>query len=118
MVKRTVLFFSLAIAFTVVLALVITAQGPGGAPPTPVQPLPSPNVSSDRLLQAAREPQNWLMYSGNYMSQRHSPLTLITTGNAQDLVLKWVFQSRSLEKSEVTPLVVDGTMYTVQSPND
>ena len=33
-------------------------------------------------------------------------------------MLKWVFQSRSLDKHEVTPLVVDGVMYTVQSPND
>ena len=32
--------------------------------------------------------------------------------------MKWVFQSRSLDKHEVTPLVVDGVMYTVQSPND
>ena len=32
--------------------------------------------------------------------------------------MKWVFQSRSLEKSEVTPLVVNGTMYTTQSIND
>ena len=39
-------------------------------------------------------------------------------GNARDLELKWVFQSRSLEKHEVTPLVVDGVMYTIQSPND
>src|SRR5678815_189926 len=57
------------------------------------------------------------MYSGSYSSQRHSPLTQITAANVKDLTLKWVFQSRSLEKSEVTPLVVNGTMYTVQSIN-
>jgi alcohol dehydrogenase (cytochrome c) len=118
MVKRTILFLCSVIPFTVILALVIAGQGRGGGPQAPAQPLPSPNVTYERLLQAAREPQNWLMYSGAYNSQRHSPLTQITTANAQDLVLKWVFQSRSLEKSEVTPLVVDGTMYTVQSPND
>src|SRR5207253_6694329 len=33
-------------------------------------------------------------------------------------LLKWVFQARSLEKFEATPLVVDGIMYTVQAPND
>jgi alcohol dehydrogenase (cytochrome c) len=38
--------------------------------------------------------------------------------NARDLTLKWVYQSRSLDKHEVTPLVVDGVMYTIQSPND
>ena len=29
-----------------------------------------------------------------------------------------MFQSRSLEKHEITPLVADGVMYTAQSPND
>lgn len=119
MIKRVILFLSLAVPFTVILALVVAAQGRGGGgPQAPAQPLPSPNITAERLLQATKEPQNWLMYSGSYMSQRHSPLTQITPQNAQNLVLKWVFQSRSLEKSEVTPLVVDGTMYTVQSPND
>ena len=75
-------------------------------------------MTADRLLKSAAEPQNWLMYSGTYNSQRHSPLTQITTANAKDLTLKWVFQSRSLEKSEVTPLVVNGMMYTTQSIND
>ena len=36
----------------------------------------------------------------------------------KNLELKWVFQARSLEKFEATPLVVDGIMYTVQAPND
>ena len=56
------------------------------------------------------------MYSGGYRSHRHSLLTQIRPANARDLELKWVFQSRSLEKIEVTPLVVNGTMYTIQSP--
>ena len=32
--------------------------------------------------------------------------------------LAWVWQAKSLEKFEATPLVVDGVMYTVQAPND
>jgi alcohol dehydrogenase (cytochrome c) len=76
-------------------------------------------VPFDRILNASqKEPQNWLTYSGGYSSQRHSELTQITPENAKDLTLKWVFQSRSLEKHEVTPLVVDGVMYTVQGIND
>ncbi len=92
------------------------AQGGRGGPPSreaPVTPVPF-----ERILRANQEPQNWLTYSGNLNSQRHSPLTQISPANAQDLTLKWVFQSRSLDKHEVTPLVVDGVMYTVQSPND
>ena len=55
-------------------------------------------VSGDRLLQAAREPHNWLTYNGTYDSQRHSPLDQITPANVKDLELEWVFQARSLEK--------------------
>jgi len=76
------------------------------------------DVPFERILRANREPQNWLTYSGTTMSQRHSALTQITPDNAKDLTLKWVFQSRSIEKHEVTPLVVDGVMYTVQGIND
>lgn len=75
-------------------------------------------VSFDRLLQAAKEPNNWLTYSGSFNSQRYSGLTQITPANVKNLELQWMFQARSLEKFEATPLVVDGVMYTVQAPND
>jgi alcohol dehydrogenase (cytochrome c) len=75
-------------------------------------------VSFERILNADKEPQNWLTYSGTVMSQRHSPLTQITAGNVKNLEQQWIFQARSLEKFEATPLVVDGIMYTVQAPND
>jgi alcohol dehydrogenase (cytochrome c) len=75
-------------------------------------------VSFDRILKAGQEPQNWLTYSGTVTSHRHSLLTQITPENVKNLELQWVFQARSLEKFEATPLVVDGVMYTVQAPND
>ena len=75
-------------------------------------------VSFDRILAAGREPQNWLTYSGSVLGQRYSLLTEITPANAASLELQWVFQARSLEKPEATPLVVDGVMYVVQAPND
>ena len=76
----------------------------------------SAQVTFDRLVNSAKEPQNWLTYSGNMLSQRYSPLAQITPQNVKNLELKWVFQARSLEKFEATPLVVDGIMYTVQAP--
>jgi alcohol dehydrogenase (cytochrome c) len=91
------------------------AQGRGG--PQNREAVVSP-VPFERIMNANSEPQNWLTYSGSLNSQRHSALTQISPANARDLTLKWVFQSRSLEHHEVTPLVVDGVMYTVQSPND
>src|SRR5258706_343969 len=78
----------------------------------------SAQVSFQRLLNADKEPQNWLTYSGTMMSQRYSQLTQVTPQNVKNLEQQWVFQARSLEKFEATPLVVDGIMYTVQAPND
>jgi alcohol dehydrogenase (cytochrome c) len=75
-------------------------------------------VTFERILNAAKEPQNWLTYSGSNMSQRHTLLTQVTPANVKNLEMQWIFQARSLEKFEATPLVVDGIMYTVQAPND
>jgi len=83
--------------------------------------LSAQQVSFDRLLHADREPHNWLTYSGGVFSRRYSALTQITPANVRNLELQWVFQTRApaepTEKSEATPLVVDGVMYTVLSPN-
>jgi len=75
-------------------------------------------VTADRLVNAAREPRNWLIYSGGYASNRHSPLTQITPANAKDLELKWMYQAAVAGAWQTTPLVVDGVMYLTQRPND
>lgn len=75
-------------------------------------------VSFERLLSAASEPQNWLTYSGGYASQRYSLLRQMTPANVKNLEQRWVFQAESLEKFETTPLVVDGVMYLTQAPSD
>jgi alcohol dehydrogenase (cytochrome c) len=75
-------------------------------------------VPYDRIVRSTQEPQNWLTHSGNYNSQRYSPLSQITPENVKNLELRWIFQARSLEKFEATPLVVDGIMYTVEAPNN
>src|SRR5437867_1802906 len=78
----------------------------------------SQQVSYERLLRAAEEPQNWLTYSGTYTSQRYSLLRQITPANVKTLEQKWIFQAESLEKFETTPLVADGIMYITQAPSD
>jgi alcohol dehydrogenase (cytochrome c) len=75
-------------------------------------------VTSDRLANAAKEAQNWLTYSGNYNSNRHSLLDQITPANVKDLKLKWVHQAPVAGNWQTTPLVVDGVMYFTQRPND
>jgi len=75
-------------------------------------------ITFDRILHADREPANWLSYSGTPSNQRYSGLDQITAANAKNLELKWLWQARSLEQFEATPLVVDGVLYTVQAPNE
>lgn len=75
-------------------------------------------VSPERLRDTAKEPNNWLTYSGNYAAQRYSGLTQITLANAKNLELKWVYQTLSAWTFEATPLVVDGVMYLTHGPND
>ncbi len=83
-----------------------------------VIPILRAQVSNERLLRAAEEPHNWMMYAGTYMSQRYSTLSQITPANVKSLEQKWIFQAESLEKFESTPLVVDGIMYLTQAPSD
>jgi alcohol dehydrogenase (cytochrome c) len=75
-------------------------------------------VGYDRLLDAAKDSRNWLMYGGDYFSNRFSSLTQITPANAKTLNLAWVYQSAVAGSWEATPLVVDGIMYVTQRPND
>ena len=75
-------------------------------------------VPSNRLRDAASEPENWLMYSGDYFSNRYSPLDQITPSNVDDLALQWVYQTPISGPWQATPLVVDGVMYLTQRPND
>ena len=75
-------------------------------------------VTSDRLVRAADEPQNWLTYSGGYASQRYSLLKQIEPGNVKNLELKWILPNQVFGAWQSTPLVVDGIMYVTQRPND
>ena len=41
-------------------------------------------VTFDRLLNSAKEPQNWMSYSGGFQSQRHSALTPDHSGQREE----------------------------------
>ncbi len=75
-------------------------------------------VGYERLLNAIKEPHNWLMYGGDYFSHRHSRLTQITPANVSNLELAWAYQAPLAGAWQTTPLVVDGIMYLTQRPND
>ena len=72
-------------------------------------------VPYERILNADKEPGNWLTYSRNYQGHRYSPLGEITTANVRSLKVKWAFQF-STGPREVSPIAVDGILY-VTGPN-
>ena len=68
-------------------------------------------VTFERLVNSAKEPQNWMTYSGDYSGKRFSGLDQINTKNTATMVAKWVYQTAATGKLETTPLVVDGILY-------
>ena len=77
----------------------------------------SAQVTAERIIRAESEPENWLTYSGNYQSHRHSSLRQITNRNVGRLQPVWVYQSRDPGKFETSPIVVDGILYVTERPN-
>jgi len=75
-------------------------------------------VTYDRLLNADREPGNWLTYSGGYQSWRYSTLDQITRENVRNLQVKWAYQMPVSHFVETSPLVVDGIMYISEPPSN
>src|ERR1700756_1408570 len=74
------------------------------------------DVTPERLVNAAREPQNWLMNHRTYDAQRYSPLDRINKGNVRDLKLAYAVAiggTSANENLESTPLAEDGFLYVV-----
>jgi len=88
----------------------VTGQAPTGPSFSP--------VTWERLLNAADEPENWLMYSGTLDSQRFSRLDQIHGGNVAELELKWAYQIPEIDRAETVPLVVDGVMFITEAPSN
>ncbi len=72
-------------------------------------------VPYERIVDASKEPGNWITYSGNYLGHRFSPLAQLTPANVAGLRVKWAYQFPG-PRTEVSPLVADGVMY-VTGPN-
>src|ERR1700756_3213182 len=68
-------------------------------------------VTFERLVNSAKEPQNWMTYSGDYSGKRFSALDQINRTNVHNIVPRWVYQTAATGKLETTPLVVDGILY-------
>ena len=75
-------------------------------------------VTWERLVNAADEPHNWLMYSGTLDSQHFSGLDQIHNRNVSELELKWAYQIPQLDRAETVPVVVDGVMFITEAPSN
>lgn len=69
-------------------------------------------ADSRRLLNAAREPNNWLTHGGTYDEQRYSSLDQINSENVSKVGLAWSYDLDTNRGQEATPLIVDGVLYT------
>ena len=74
-------------------------------------------VPYDRIVNATGEPENWLTYNGDYMSQRYSRLDQITPDNVTNLELKWILQNQVFGAWQSNPIIADGVMYVTERPN-
>ena len=78
-------------------------------------------VTSDRLMNADKEPQNWLMVNKDYSSHRYSELDQINKDNVKNLHVAFTVAlggavgvaPMTLGGHQSTPLVNDGWMYVV-----
>jgi PQQ-dependent dehydrogenase (methanol/ethanol family) len=94
-----------AVASISLLSLVLFAQRPSTSP-----------LTFERLRKAAAEPQNWLMYWGNYQGTHYSSLKQIDKTNVDRLQTSWMMPMTGMASIQATPLVVDGVLYTSGVP--
>src|SRR5271163_4308501 len=86
-------------------------SAPAAAAPAPAAPVAAAQVDAARLVNADKDPGNWMVYGRTYSEQRFSPLTKINADNAKDLGLAWYYDLDTARGQEATPIVVDGVLY-------
>lgn len=69
-------------------------------------------VDRQRLIDADREPGNWMAHGRTYDEQRFSPLDQINTKTVARLGLAWHARLDIDHGTEATPLMIDGVLYT------
>jgi alcohol dehydrogenase (cytochrome c) len=81
-------------------------------------PVFAAEVTPERLINANKEPHNWLMNHRTYDAQRFSPLDAINEGNVKGLRLAYAValgNSAGKEYNEATALAEDGFLYITDS---
>ena len=86
---------------------------------TSLSPAFADDVTPQRLLNADKEPGNWLLHHKDFSATRFSSLNEINAGNVRNLKVAWTMQLSGVEGGgiwthgglEGTPIVENGFMY-------
>ena len=70
-----------------------------------------PASANEELLKLQKDPNQWVMQTGDYSNHRFSKLKQITTDNVGKLEVAWTFSTGVLRGHEGGPLIVGDVMY-------
>ncbi|MEJ1965288.1 MAG: hypothetical protein WDO56_28640 [Gammaproteobacteria bacterium] len=104
-----------AVAITTLLPLTACHVPASSAPE--VRSETAAAVDQARLLEADRDPGQWMMDGRNYTAQRYSPLKQINEQNVSQLGLAWFAELDTFRGVEATPLAIDGVIYNTSAWN-
>src|SRR5213082_904594 len=91
---------------------------------TALTPIHAADLTHERALNVAKEPQNWLLHHGNYQGHRFSALKEINTDTVKNLKLAFTVALGGFEGAgarykfgnlEATPIVEDGVIYVPET---
>jgi len=68
-------------------------------------------LANDELIKLQKDPNQWVMPTGDYANQRYSQLDQINAQNVQNLRPVWSFSTGVLRGHEGAPLVIGDVMY-------
>lgn len=68
-------------------------------------------TANDELIKLQKDPNQWVMPTGNYANTRYSELAQITKDNVKNLRPVWTFSTGVLRGHEGSPLVIGDVMY-------
>jgi alcohol dehydrogenase (cytochrome c) len=100
------------VRYSLIPAIALFAGGTCAGPALPAE------VTPQRLVNADKEPQNWLMNHRTYDGQRFSPLARINRDNVRGLKLAYAVPlggGAGNEWVQATPLAEDGFLYITDS---
>jgi alcohol dehydrogenase (cytochrome c) len=68
-------------------------------------------MANEELMKMEKDPNQWVMPTGDYANHRYSQLKQITTENVKNLHPVWTFSTGVLRGHEGAPLVIGNMMY-------